>query len=205
MNKHLVMACVAACAAAGSFAAHAASSDQNWVVHVGAHTVDPVSDSGRLAGMNSKVGSSTRPTFSAEYFFTPSLSLEVLAALPFKHDVRLDGARAVSVRELPPVVGVNYHFLPGSSVSPFLGAGVNYTHFYDAKGTGPLTGAHVELKDSWGLAAHGGVDVHINDRWMVTADLRWIQIRSKVSVGGERVGKARIDPLAYGLSVGYRF
>jgi outer membrane protein len=176
-----------------------------WIVHVGAHVVDPQSNTGDLAGLASGTTRSMRPSVSLEYLLSPSWRIEALAALPFEHDVRLDGQRAVGVKQLPPVIGVNYHFLAGQKVSPFLGVGLNYTHFFDAKGHNALQGANVDLKDSWGVAWHGGVDVALDERWTFTVDARWIDIDSKVKVGGASVGTAHIDPWVYGVSVGYRF
>ncbi|WP_369929656.1 OmpW family protein [Xanthomonas sp. NCPPB 2632] len=183
----------------------AQSVDNPWIVHVGAHRVDPTSDNGHLAGMKASVGSSTRPTFSIEYLFTPAWSVELLAALPFEHDVRLSGQRAVSVKQLPPVLGVNYRFLVGQPVSPFVGVGVNYTRFYDASGHNALQGANVDLDSSWGIAWHGGIDIALDPRWTLTVDARYMDIDSRVRVGGARVGTAHIDPWVYGVSAGYRF
>jgi outer membrane protein len=194
---------VLACAIAVNSSAQDA--DTPWVLRFGAHIVDPTSNNGYLAGAKTSVSSSTRPTFSIEYMLTPQWGFEALAALPFQHTLRLNGQRAATVKQLPPVLGVNYHFLAGSAVSPFVGLGVNYTHFYDANGVGPLFGAHVVAKDSWGAAAHGGVDFRLSERWVLTADVRWMDIRSKVRVNGAYVGTTKIDPLAYGLSVGWRF
>lgn len=176
-----------------------------WVVHIGAHVVDPKSNTGDLAGIKASTTRSMRPSISIEYLLTPSWRIEALAAVPFEHDVRLDGQRAVGVKQLPPVLGVNYHFLAGQKVSPFLGVGVNYTHFFDEKGHSALQGANVDLKDSWGVAWHGGVDIALDARWTFTVDARWIDIDSKVKVGGASVGTAHIDPWVYGVSVGYRF
>lgn len=183
----------------------AQSVESPWVLHVGAHLVDPESNTGHLAGMSSSTTRSMRPSISIEYLLTPSWSIEALAALPFQHDVRLDGQHAVSVKQLPPVVGINYHFLAGQKVSPFLGVGINYTHFFDATGHNALQGTHVDLDDSWGIAWHGGVDIALDARWTFSVDARWMNIDSKVKVDGARVGTAHIDPLVYGVSVGYRF
>ena len=194
---------VLACAIAVNSSAQDA--DTPWVLRFGAHIVDPTSNNGYLAGAKTSISSSTRPTFSIEYMLTPQWGFEALAALPFQHTLRLNGQRAATVKQLPPVLGVNYHFLAGAAVSPFLGLGVNYTHFYDVNGVGPLFGAHVAAKDSWGAAAHGGIDFRLSERWILTADVRWMDIRSKVHVDGAYVGTAKVDPLAYGLSVGRRF
>ena len=183
----------------------AQDTDTPWVLRFGAHVVDPTSNNGYLAGAKTSISSSTRPTFSIEYMLTPQIGFEALAALPFQHTLRLNGQRAATVRQLPPVIGANYHFLPDATVSPFVGLGVNYTHFYDAHGVGSLSGAHVTAKDSWGVAAHGGVDFRLSERWIITADVRWMDIRTKVHVDGGYAGTAKVDPLAYGLSVGWRF
>lgn len=187
---------------AAPFAAQAA--DTPWTLHFGAHVVDPKSDTGQLAGMPARVSKSTRPTFSVEYRFAPGWTAELLAALPFQHEVRLDGTRAVSVKQLPPVLGVNYHFMEGAKVSPFVGAGVNYTWFFDKKGRNALQGTRVQMENSWGAAGHAGVDVRLDERWTFTVDARYIDIDTKVKVNGARVGTAHIDPWVYGVSVGYR-
>ncbi|MDF4004012.1 OmpW family outer membrane protein [Luteibacter sp. PPL552] len=176
-----------------------------WILHVGAHEVSPTSNTGRLAGMRAGIDSDSQPTVSIEYRFTPNWSAEVLAALPFRHQVRLDGGNAVSVKQLPPVLGVNYRFLPERTVSPFLGVGVNRTHFFSAHGENALQGASVDVGDSWGIAWHAGVDVALSDRLIFTVDARYIDIDAKVKVNGAGVGTAHVDPWVYGFSVGYRF
>ncbi len=179
--------------------------DNDWVVRFGAHVVNPQSDNGRLAGMQASIDSSVRPTGSIEYLATPNWGFEALVALPFEHEVKLDGQHAARTKELPPVLGVNYHFMPNSTVSPFVGAGINYTDFFDTKGDGLLQGAHVKIDNSWGAAAHAGVNITLSSRWLLTADVRWIDIKGKVHVDGADVGTAKVDPWVYGLSFGYRF
>ncbi|HTV84661.1 MAG TPA: OmpW family outer membrane protein [Dyella sp.] len=201
MKSHIPV--LVACAAV--FLASPSHADDDWVVRVGAHVVDPTSDTGTLAGLKATTSNDAKPTFSVEYMITPHWGVDALAAVPFRHEVRLDGMKAATTKDLPPTLGVNYHFMPGAVVSPFIGAGINYTHFFDTRGEGVLNGASVHIQNSWGAAAHGGIDVKLTDRWLVTADLRWMDIRGTVHVNGANVGRATIDPIAYGLSVGYRF
>ena len=189
---------------AATVALPAQAADDVWVARVGAHVVNPDSDNGQLAGAKASISSDTRPTVSLEYLWTPSWGVELLAAVPFKHDVKLGGERIASTRQLPPTLGVNYHFLPEARVSPFLGAGINYTRFFDTHGEGPLKGARVKIDNSWGAAAHAGLDVRLSQRWLVTADLRWMHIAGDVHVNGSNVGHAKVNPFVYGLSFGYR-
>lgn len=207
MKRVLSAALGAALAVAATGMAHAA--DGGWVVKVGAHVVDPKSDNGTLAGgaFKATLGSSTRPTVSAEYLFSPHLGLEVLAAAPFRHTVRLNGVRAGSFEHLPPTVSLQYHFNPQGPVSPFLGVGLNYTLVFNEHTTGPLAGTRLSVGDSFGPAVHAGVDFRLNDRWLFTADARWMNIdaKAKAKVNGTSVGTVHVDPLVYGVAVGYRF
>lgn len=203
--KSLLPLVIAATLAAGTASIAQAAEAGSWVVRFGAHTVNPQSNNGTLAGMKASIGSDTKPTASLEYLVTPSWGAEVLVAWPFEHEIRLDGQKAASTKHLPPVFGVNYHFMPEAKVSPFLGAGLNYTRFFNTRGEGLLQGASVKIDNSWGAAAHAGVDVTLSPRWLLTADVRWIDISGDVHVGGANVGTAKVNPWVYGLSFGYRF
>ncbi len=194
-------------AALGSVAAPAAHADtnDNWVVRFGAHVVDPKSNNGTLAGMKATVDSSVRPSASLEYMITPNLGVDVLVA-SFEHDVKLSGlGKVAQTKTLPPTVGLNYHFIPNNTWSPFLGLGLNYTNFFDTKGAGALQGHGVSIDNSWGVAAHAGIDINISPKWLITADLRWVNIKSDVKLDGAKIGSATINPMVYGISAGYRF
>jgi len=106
---------------------------------------------------------------------------------------------------LPPTLSAQYHFNPSGLISPFVGAGINYTLFFQEKTTGPLAGSSVHFKDSVGLALHAGVDYKLSDKWLASIDMRWIQIDTKASVNGAPVGKVNIDPWVLGAALGYRF
>jgi len=205
MKVLLSLAMAAALGAVVAPAAHADTND-NWVVRFGAHAVDPKSHNGDLAGASSSISTSVRPSASLEYMITPNIGVDVLAAWPFQHDVKLSGlGKVAKTKQLPPTLGINYHFLPDAAVSPFLGVGVNYTNFFDTKSAGALKGSSVSIENSVGVAAHAGIDVKINPKWIFTADLRWVNIKSDVKVDGTKVGNAKINPLVYGVSLGYRF
>ncbi len=185
----------------------AQASDGDWRVTVGAHNVDPKSDNGSLAGgaLDVEVGNNWRPSFTAEYFLNDNLGIEVLAALPFKHDVKLNGADAGEVTHLPPTVSLQYHFNPDAKISPYVGAGLNFTWIYSEDSAGPIAGTELKLKNSWGLAAHAGVDFKMDNDWFFGVDARWMDIDSDVSVNLAQVGTVNIDPIVYGFYFGKRF
>lgn len=174
---------------------------------LGAHVVDPKSDNGSLAGgaLDATVGDSIRPSVMLEYFVADNLGIEVLAAWPFRHEVELNGVEAATVDHLPPTISLQYHWNGTGKVSPYVGAGVNYTLFFSEETRGPLAGAKLELDASFGLAVHAGLDFSLGDRWALGIDARWIDIDTDVSVNGADVGTVQIDPLAYGAYLRTRF
>ena len=173
----------------------------DWAVSLGAHQVNPGSNNGTLAGgaFNTDVGSNLGLTFTSEYFFADQWGIEVLAALPFEHSVKLNGVEAATVKHLPPTFSLQYHF-KGQKVSPFIGLGLNYTTFFSIKEKGSLTGATLDLEDSWGLAAHAGLDFALNENQFVRIDIRKMDIDTKAKLNGNNIGTVNIDPLVYGAA-----
>lgn len=179
----------------------------DWFVRAGPAHVAPKSDNGSLAGgaLGVDIDSDTQLGLILGYHFTPNVAVELLAATPFSHTVSLNGARALDFKHLPPTASLQYHFAPGARVNPFLGAGVNFTWTYGEDETGPVAGTEVKLGNSWGLAAQAGLVFKVDERWDVVAEARWIDIDADVKLDGAKIGSANVDPMTYGLYVGYRF
>ena len=196
-------------AAAALFTATPALAQQagDWTFGLGAHVVSPKSGNGSLAGgaLDVDVGDNWRPTFTGEYFFRDNWGVEVLASLPFQHDIELNGVKAGSTKHLPPTVSLQYHFAGSEKVKPFIGAGVNYTLFFSQGSTGPLAGADLDLDNSWGLALHGGLDFAVGTNKFLRLDARWIDIDTDVKVNGASVGTVNIDPMVYGAAFVWKF
>lgn len=206
MSTRLLSLCAAL--ALGSLATPAlAQSAGDWTVGIGAHQVNPKSRNGSLAGgtLDVSVGSDVKPTITAEYFINDNVGIEVLASWQFEHDISIDGLGKVgSTKHLPPTVSLQYHFGKGN-IRPFVGAGVNFTLFSDEQATGVLAGSDVQLDDSWGVAAHAGVDFKVGERGAIRLDARWIDIDTDVKLDGADIGTVNIDPLVYGVAYLYRF
>ncbi|GGO51821.1 outer membrane protein [Roseovarius pacificus] len=158
-----------------------------------------------LAG-DLSVDDNVRPTLTFEYFVADNIGVEVLAAWPFEHTVSHPTlGNIVKTKHLPPTISVNYHFTNKSSVTPFVGVGVNYTTFWDDNAIGLLTGTPVSLDDSWGIALHAGLDFKLTERSSLRTDIRWIDIDTDVTVGGSDIGTVSIDPLIVGVSYVMKF
>ncbi len=185
-----------------------AQSAGDWTLGLGVHQVDPKSENGTLAGgtLPLSVGSDAKPSLTFEYFIRDNLGIEVLAAWPFQHDISVKGVgRVGSTKHLPPTFSLQYHVNDKGVVSPLVGVGLNYTTFFSEDTRGALEGANLELGDSWGLAAHAGLDFRVSENAAVRVDVRWIDIDSSVRVDGARLGTANIDPLVYGAAYVMKF
>ena len=207
--RRIGLACALCGLAAGLSGPVLAGNAGSWEIKFGAHTVNPKSDNGTLragtTAFNVEVGNDVRPTFNVGYWFTDNWQLDVLAALPFEHDVDLNGGRAASFKHLPPTFTLQYHFNPdGDGVDPFVGVGLNYTFVYDEQEVGPLAGTRLRLDDSIGLAAQVGLTFPINENWSIGGDVRWFDIDSDAELNGASLGTVNVDPLAFGIFAIYR-
>lgn len=174
----------------------------DWIWRVGVHNVRPKSDNHAVVN----VDAAASLTFNATYMLAPNWGVEVLAALPFEHEINLNGGGKVAeTKHLPPTLSVQYHFNPNGTWRPYLGAGLNYTLFFDEKTSGALAGTKLELDPSFGLAAQAGLDVQLSGAWFANVDLRWMDIETDAKLNGARIGNVVIDPYAFGLSIGRRF
>ena len=220
MHKSLALSITAALLLAGPLAlAHDAG---DFYMRFGATNVDPDDNNGSidlsavdpaLGNQNIEVDDAWSMTFTASYQWTKNWAVELLAAYPFEHDINVEGVGKVgSTKHLPPTLSLQYHFLPDGKFQPYVGAGVNYTIFFDdgAEGVLKSLGGDLSIEDnSFGLAGQVGFDYMFNDKWFVNLDFRYIGIETKAKITVPGVGTIKedvsIDPFVYGINVGYKF
>lgn len=172
------------------------------IVRAGAVMVQPeTTNNTMLPGLD--VDENTQLGLTLTYMLSPKVGVELLGATPFEHDITLSGTTIGSTKHLPPTV--NLLFFPldaGSAVQPYVGAGVNYTHFWGEENN---LGLVIGLEDSFGLSVEAGVDVKVADNLVVNASVWKVDINTNVSVNGIQAGELEIDPLVAMVSVGYKF
>lgn len=174
----------------------------DWLTRFGGSYINPTSNNHETVEVDGAWGF----TFNLTYMVAPHWGVELLAALPYKHDISLiDGPKVASTKQLPPTLSVQYHFLPESSIQPYLGVGVNYTDFFSEKTTGALQGTDLSLDSSWGWGVDFGVDILLSETWFLNFDIRYIGIESDASLDGDSIGTVKINPMVYGASLGFRF
>lgn len=211
-NNKLALGLAIATACAASTSAMALDKG-DWIVRVGVHNVMPDDDhtTTGLGGTNNlSVDSGASLTINVGYMLTKNVALDILGAWPFKHDIQGEGALAGlgkigETKHLPPTVSLQYHFSPKASIRPFVGAGINYTTFFEDKHTGALDGSPLDLDDSWGFAVQAGVDFDINKKWFASVDVRYMDIETTATSGTAGTFDVNIDPWVVGISLGTTF
>lgn len=140
----------------------------------------------------------------ASYFVTPNVALELIATNPQKQTVYLNGTKLGTLRHLPPTLTAQYHIAPTHPVvRPYLGFGVNYTHF-SAVNLNDVLPLDID-RHSWGTAVQLGADFPITQNVSFNVDFKKIDIRTRVYTGGTQLGTVKVDPVLFGVGVGYRF
>lgn len=211
------LAIIAALAATALAAAPAhASILENVQLKLGVSYIAPDENADiSIIGGDVEISSETVPTLAVEYFFTDNVSMELFCCAA-RHDVvavntAVGPTGRVDLGEIshfPPTLTVKYRWTDLGPIQPYVGAGVNYTHFFDEElpAGGPVTS--IDYDDSVGAALQVGADVRVNDRWSVNLDVRrvWINPDVTIMAGATRIAAdVEINPSIVTLGVGYRF
>ncbi|GAB2656773.1 outer membrane protein OmpW [Vibrio panuliri] len=195
-----------------------AHKEGDFIVRAGAAMVSPNESSGNIAGVPGTefgVDSNTQLGLTIGYMLTDNISVELLAATPFQHKISsnltgVDGDIG-EIKHLPPTLMLQYYFGEANSkLRPYVGAGLNYTFFFDEEvvGKGVGTVSNLSLDDSFGLAANVGIDYMINDNWFINTSVWYADIDTEASydVGATRVTTdVDIDPWVFMIAGGYKF
>jgi outer membrane protein len=133
---------------------------------------------------------------------------ETVGSVPYNDQV-IGGARWIS-----PTLLLEYNFLPDTApLRPYIGAGVNYTTFYDRNNTavgneasgGPTRNS---LTASVGPAVTAGLTYRISDHWHLHASYGWSRVDTNLKAdtdGFIRTTHIAFGPQALIVSGGYSF
>jgi len=197
------------------------------LVRAGATMVSPDSAKsavflgGNDSTMSLSVDDNTQLGLNLVYFFDSNWAIELLAATPFTHDVTIhdpnavlgvDGVKLAEVTQLPPTLSALYYFDTGTALKPYVGVGINYTHFFKEEfesAPKSLGLSNLQLDGSFGYAVQIGTDYEIDKNWSVNVSARYIDISTEATfdVAGDSIGKATVDvdPMVYSVMLGYKF
>ena len=195
MKKNLLaLAVLCAMTSGAAFAQQVA--EGSWLVRARAVHLDSANN-GAAGDAGVSINDKWIPEVDVSYFFTPNLAAELVLTYPQKHDVRLNGDKIGSLKHLPPSLLLQYHFTNFGAFKPYVGAGVNYTRFSSVK----LPAGLDVKRNSWGGALQVGFDYALDKNWSLNVDVKKVYIDTDV----RGVGTFQVDPVLFGVGVGYRF
>lgn len=217
-HKQIVSLLLAPALLAASFGASAYEAG-DAIIRLGAAAVDPQEDSGNVeiggadSGLTVGVDSNVQMGLTGTYMLTNHVGIGLLAATPFQHSISLSGAgKLANIKHLPPTVTLQYFPLDShSAAQPYVGAGINYTAFFDEEFTSANKQAgfsDLELDDSWGLALEAGLDYQLTEHLLLNASVWYADIDTEANfkVGGVKSSvDVDIDPWVYMVALGYKF
>lgn len=156
------------------------------------------------------------PEIDFTYYITKNIAAELILGTS-KHEVvavntdlgNLDLGR---VMLLPPTVNVQYHFYPTKNLKPYVGAGVNYTIFYDQGQGKGRNGAVTDVKydNNIGFGFQLGFDYKINDKLYWNVDVKKLYLNTDVTVGAaldQQVyvpAKVDLNPWLISTGIGFK-
>ncbi|WP_417494184.1 OmpW/AlkL family protein [Maricaulis sp.] len=207
--KHLML-CATILGTLAVTAAPAQAESGDWLVRLRAIDVMP-NESATISTIGGDVDISDQivPELDITYFVQDNWAVELILGVT-PHDVQAVGTAAGDVdlgdvTLLPPTLTLQYHFNPDGQMRPYLGAGVNYTHFFNEDLPGGSALTTISYDDSFGLAAQAGIDFALQDDWFFNVDVKYIDIDTDVLIDGAIAADVDIDPVILGIGFGRRF
>ncbi len=184
-----------------------------WQIRVrglGVITNDSGSING-VAGSDLSYSDSVIPELDISYFFTDNIALELILGTTYANIKAEGSVPGISVGNawlLPPTLTLQYHFTDFGAFKPYVGAGINYSMFYNQS---EKTGfSNLDVDNAFGVALQAGFDYMLDEHWGVNFDVKKIFLKTDWSVDNSPFatplsGKAKIDPWLIGAGVTYRF
>ena len=189
---------------------------KRWQVRLRAVGVAP-DESAKIGIIDGDVAISNAliPELDFTYFFTEHFAAELILGTA-KHDVQAINTLAGdvnlgSVWLLPPTLTAQYHFYTSDQkvFKPYIGAGVNYTLFYNVK-SGDV--ADVDYDNALGYAAQVGFDLMLDDTFFINFDAKRLFLSTDVTVDASNLApglsipaEVDINPWLIGVGVGMKF
>lgn len=217
MQKKILAVAVATGISLASF--NACAGDDNWMVRVRAVHVGWAQKSEPVAALavpenGIHLENKMIPEVDISYFFTKNLAAELILTYPQKHTVRVTQSAAGafdagSLKELPPTLTLQYHFMPDAQFRPYVGAGFNYTTFSSVD-LAPLDavsgGTNSVSRSNFGGAWQAGFDVKVGANSYINFDVKKLYIRTDLTNSAlGKLSTLKGDPVLVGIGYGFKF
>lgn len=190
--------------------AQAGDSNGNFQVKVGLTGLifDDSTKSSNVPNLSAEVNDTIIPTLMLNYYLTKNWSVELFccfAQLNVHGESGVPGKLA-STWVFPPMLTAQYHFDGMGAFKPYVGAGVQYIHYFDSSSN---IGGSVDFRDSWGFVLQAGTDLDLGNGWSLGLDAKKVWEDTKLTYSGGAVdgvyANHDLDPWVLTANLGYRF
>ena len=199
MKKQITLAAAALCTLMSGAAMAQQTTEGPWLVRARAVHLDSANKDS--TGLNLSVNDKWLPEVDITYFFNKNIAAELILTVPQRHPLSAGGTAIGSLKHLPPSLLVQYHFTDAPGFKPYVGAGVNYTRFSSIR---LPAGVDVD-RNSFGGALQLGVDIPVAKDVYLNFDVKKVYIKTDVSAAGNKIGTFKVDPVLFGIGLGWRF
>ena len=199
MKKQITLAAAALCTLMSGAAMAQQTTEGPWLVRARAVHLDSANKDS--TGLNLSVNDKWLPEVDITYFFNKNIAAELILTVPQRHTLSAGGTAIGSLKHLPPSLLVQYHFTDAPGFKPDVGAGVNYTRFSSIR---LPAGVDVD-RNSFGGALQLGVDIPVAKDVYLNFDVKKVYIKTDVSAAGNKIGTFKVDPVLFGIGLGWRF
>jgi outer membrane protein len=168
--------------------------------------VVPQEDSDVNIGGEAHVGNALTPELDLTYFITDHIGVEAIAGTAQHKLIYTGDVDIGDTWILPPTITLQYHFTPDNALSPYLGAGLNYSYFYGEEDGAGMSDLDVE--GGFGFALQAGFDYWLTDNWGLNLDVKkiFLDVDADVNAGTTPVHvDVDLDPWLIGAGVSFRF
>lgn len=227
MKKGFVLVCLLTVALAG-FSQEATK----WRMRVRGLAVSPQESAAiGVIGGDVKISTAYIPELDFTYFFTKHIAAELILGTS-KHTLHTTGSNLSAIGGsanadvdlghvwlLPPTLTLQYHLPTAVGLKPYIGAGVNYTIFYN-KNSGAVV-KDIKYENRFGFATQLGLDYDLCKKLYLNIDVKKIFLRTNATVDASNLTPAehpelkpvlagigantKINPWIFGIGLGYRF
>ncbi|AVF39433.1 OmpW/AlkL family protein [Pandoraea apista] len=143
------------------------------------------------------------PELDFTYMILDNVGVELILGMS-RHQLTSNLGQLGGVNVLPPTLLLQYHFNHAGKVRPYVGAGINYTRFWNSNLN--AGGTPISIKNhSFGPALQAGVDIQMTKNLFFNIDIKKIWMKTDTSLAGTDLGTLHIDPLIVGVGVGLKF
>lgn len=149
--------------------------------------------------LRAQVSSDAQPVVGLNYYLTSHVAVATQIAFP-RHEISVGGVSQGSVSLAPFNRLLQYHFMPARKFSPYLGAGINHTIFFDQSGLLP---GFDHFGPSTGAVLQSGFNYRPGRKYFVNIDVaKWYSKTDLTPQRSATIETTKLNPVTVGVSLG---